>query len=453
MAPSTGGPESGGAAARRPRLSLAGRLTALFLALLGLMAALAAAASLLPLSAWAIALALLAVGLPLGAWAIGRALAPLQKVLRGLGDGIASFRDHDFSVRLAYRRGDESGELVRLFNELGEILHEERKTVLQRELLLQTALDRSPASILLVGPLGHVAYANREARQALAAGGVLEGLSFESVLAGCPAAMREMLESRSDGLFTIPGEEQTETYHLAQRVFQLNRRPHRLILLRRLTGELGRQEAETWKNVIRVISHELNNSLAPISSLVHSASVASRDPSRGARAEEIFRTIRERLDHLQAFIEGYAHFARLPAPRKRDVDWTEFLSAFVEQPGLVIRGAIPAVAGWFDPAQMQQVVVNLLKNAAEASEDGEPIELRVESSPESGAFLQVIDRGRGMDEETMRKALLPFYSTKKTGSGLGLPLCREILEAHGGKLALQVNEHGGTTVTCWLPGR
>jgi signal transduction histidine kinase len=79
--------------------------------------------------------------------------------------------------------------------------------------------------------------------------------------------------------------------------------------------------------------------------------------------------------------------------------------------------------------------------------------LRINSDGGGGTFLQVMDRGRGMDEETMRKALLPFYSTKKTGTGLGLPLCREILEAHGGKISLQAQGDGGTVVTCWLPPR
>ena len=107
--------------------------------------------------------------------------------------------------------------------------------------------------------------------------------------------------------------------------------------------------------------------------------------------------------------------------------------------------------GYFDPAQIQQVMVNLFKNAVEASSDPPEITVRIDSTRGGGTFVQVLDRGRGMNEETLRKALLPFYSTKQTGSGLGLPLCREILEAHGGKLSLQLRPHGGLAVTCWLP--
>lgn len=436
---------------RRLRTSLAGRITALFLLLLVLAGGAAAAAQTLGLAPWTTFLATLLVLLPLGAWGIHRMVRPLRVVLQGLVDGISSFRDRDFSVRLAYRRRDELGDLVRLYNAVGEILHEERKDLLQREILLATALDRSPAAILLVNQLGRVVYSNREARRLLMGGKRPEGMRFSELAAGCPPAMRDILSTRSDGIFTVPGEEDGETYHLSQRRFQINRRQHRLILLRRLTGELGRQEAESWKKVIRVISHELNNALAPVSSLVHSAELAAADPQRADRAREIFRTIGERLDHLQSFIEGYARFARLPRPRKGDVEWPKFLASLAEYPTLELEGELPAHPGWFDAAQMQQVLVNLVKNAIEASDGVAEVKLRVASSPETGTLLQVVDRGRGMDEETMKKALLPFYSTKKTGTGLGLPLCREIVEAHDGKLSLERNPEGGTTVTCWLP--
>ncbi|MDX1642851.1 MAG: ATP-binding protein [Thermoanaerobaculia bacterium] len=423
------------------------------MAVLVVMAALAAGANRLGLDPWTTFLGVLLVAIPLGVWLIGRLVRPLDTVIRGVSDGIASFRDHDFSVRLAYRRTDELGELVELYNAVGEILHRERRSLTEQELLLRTALDRSPAAIVLINPLGRVIYANREAERLFTAGAKLGGLSFAELEAGCPVEMRQLLESGSDGLFTVveEDEEGAETYHLSQRLFTLNRRRHRLLLLRRMTGELGRQEAEIWKRVIRVISHELNNSLAPISSLVHSAKVIAAEPRHAERSEEVFETLRERLDHLREFIDGYARFARLPRPRHERVDFEEFLRGFGEYDMVRFPDRLPRRPGWFDPAQMRQVLINLFKNAVEAS-DGEPrIELRVDRGVAGELSCQVSDRGRGMDEETMHKALLPFYSTKQSGSGLGLPLCREILEAHGGRLTLESRPGGGTTVTCRLP--
>lgn len=93
-------------------------------------------------------------------------------------------------------------------------------------------------------------------------------------------------------------------------------RRHRLLLLRRLTGDLGRQEAEAWKKVLKVVSHEPNNSLAPVSSLLHSARLAALDPAKRDRLDGVFDAIRGRLDHLKQFFDGYARFARLPRPRK-----------------------------------------------------------------------------------------------------------------------------------------
>ena len=423
------------------------------MAVLVVMAALAAGANRLGLDPWTTFLGVLLVAIPLGVWLIGRLVRPLDTVIRGVSDGIASFRDHDFSVRLAYRRTDELGELVELYNAVGEILHRERRSLTEQELLLRTALDRSPAAIVLINPLGRVIYANREAERLFTAGAKLGGVSFAELEAGCPVEMRQLLGSGSDGLFTVveEDEEGAETYHLSQRLFTLNRRRHRLLLLRRMTGELGRQEAEIWKRVIRVISHELNNSLAPISSLVHSAKVIAAEPRHSERSEEVFETLRERLDHLREFIDGYARFARLPRPRHERVDFEEFLRGFGEYDMVRFPDRLPRRPGWFDPAQMRQVLINLFKNAVEAS-DGEPrIELRIDRGVEGELYFQVSDRGRGMDEETMHKALLPFYSTKQSGSGLGLPLCREILEAHGGRLTLESRPGGGTTVTCRLP--
>jgi signal transduction histidine kinase len=106
-----------------------------------------------------------------------------------------------------------------------------------------------------------------------------------------------------------------------------------------------------------------------------------------------------------------------------------------------------------DPAQIQQVLVNLLRNAREAGSPPEEIALAVEelAGGEAGLVVRVLDRGEGMDEERMSKALLPFYSSKKGGTGLGLALAREILEAHGGGLELAQRNGGGLAVTCRLP--
>ena len=117
------------------------------------------------------------------------------------------------------------------------------------------------------------------------------------------------------------------------------------------------------------------------------------------QADEVFGTIRDRLDHLNDFIDGYARFARLPQPRKRRVDWGEFVGSLAELPELEVVGRLPATPGWFDPAQMQQVVVNLVKNAVEASNGAVDVKLRIDAAAGTGAVLQVVADQRGAEED------------------------------------------------------
>ena len=405
----------------------------------------------LEVPAWLIHVLALALVLPVTIWTVGRFVRPLTITLAALSDGIRSFRDRDFSVRIANTRTDELGELVGLYNRVGELLQEERGQLRQRELLLQTALDQSPIAIVLVNPLDRIIYANHEARRLFLGGGRLAGLRFGDVVEHCPEEMRVMLAARADGIFSVETEDEPETYHVAQRRFFLNRQPYTLGLVRRMTAELSRQEAEIWKKVIRIISHELNNSMAPVSSLAHSGLLIAREGDRLERLEPIYASIRERVDYLTRFLEGYARFAKLPRPKRQEVTWPEFLDAPRKLYAFETEGDLPAAPGYFDPSQLQQVLINLLKNAVEASDRKPEISVRVDAMPAGGVRVQVLDRGRGMNDEVMRKALLPFYSTKQSGTGVGLPLCREIVEAHGGSMRIQSRDGGGTTVSFWLP--
>ena len=425
------------------RSSLAGRLTAAVVLILVLEATIVAGMVRITDDIWLGFLLALLIGVPLGAWLASRVLRPLDRTLDGLHFGIASFNDHDFSVRLASDRGDELGDLARLYNEVGESLRSERLTVKSKELLLESALDNSPVAIVLVNPLDRVIFSNIEARRLLTGGPRIEGRRYTTdISTNCPPQMREILARDGDGVFSVRDDDGVETYHVTRREFLLNRRKHLLILLYRLTAELGRQEAAIWKKVIRVISHELNNSLAPVSSLVHSAELISHRPEHADRADEVFATIHERLGHLTRFIDGYAQFARLPAPRREETTWAALVEDLDEFPGLEIAGPLPSRTVSLDRAHVRQLLVNLVKNAVEASGEDQTVELRVDETTDGGNYLQILDRGCGMDEETMKRALLPFYSTKKTGTGLGLALCREIVEGHGGLALLALFEAG-----------
>jgi signal transduction histidine kinase len=202
--------------------------------------------------------------------------------------------------------------------------------------------------------------------------------------------------------------------------------------------------------VIRVIAHELNNSLAPISSLAHSGQILAQGPPNPEQLGRVFSTIEDRARHLAGFIEGYAQFAKLPHPRIAPVAWEVLVERLRVVVDFTLVGALPSRPAAFDTAQIEQALINLLKNARESGSAAGAIELAVQTAPQ-GFAIEVRDRGPGFTQAALENALVPFYSTKETGTGLGLTLCREIVEAHGGRLRLANRDGGGAIVTLFLP--
>ncbi|HEU4583834.1 MAG TPA: ATP-binding protein [Polyangiaceae bacterium] len=391
----------------------------------------------------------LAASLPIGLWLLQRLLAPVLALFRALAGTVSSYRDGDFSFSLLWPRADELGELVAAHNALGDTLRRQRLALVQRELLLDTMLQNTPVALLLFDPSARVVYANLAARKLLHGGQRMEGLRWDDLFVHAPEPLREAIARGGDGLFAVEREDEDEVYYLARSVFRLNGRAHELFALRRLTAELRRQEVRTWKKVIRVISHELNNSLGPIASLAQSGSdlldLGEHDP-----LQRVFDAIAERSRHLEKFIQGYARFAKLPAPQPESVAWLDFLERLRAQLPFAIEGSLPDARARFDAGQIEQALLNLLRNAHESGSAPADVQLRVRRS--AGALsIDICDRGPGMSETVLSQALLPFYSTKRGGTGLGLALAREIAEAHGGRVALANREGGGLSVSLILP--
>ena len=374
---------------------------------------------------------------------------PLAKKFTALEAGLLNFKDNEFSNSLNIDGDDELSQLCRLYNQVAEKLRAEKQHIYQRELLLDKVIESSPILMLLVDDDDFFVYSNSATRHFLNHGKSLVGEKFSVLLAQWPESLQAAIAEHNDGLFTIEHDGSADTWHLSRGDFLLNNKKHRLFLLKQMTRELNRQEVAVWKKVIRVISHELNNSLAPISSVTHSGKVIASQLAH-EKLVLIFDTIRERVEHLNHFILGYARFAKLPNPRMEAISLVPFVEKLQTQFNFTLENTVPEQVVQIDVSQIEQVFINLLKNAFESGSAEQQVTMAFRLT--SNYFkISIQDRGTGMSEQVLKNALIPFYSTKQSGTGLGLALCREIIEAHHGKMALHNRTQGGLTVTIELP--
>lgn len=377
---------------------------------------------------------------------------PLSSRMRALSTAVSGLAEGDFGISVTPGGGDELEQLIASFNAVGDVLRQERQNLHQRELLLDTVIQATPVAMVLIDARNRVIYANMAARQQLNEGRRLEGVAWDEVISRQHPDASSALAHAHDGLFSVEDDRgERQVFMLSQKDFRLNNRSHRLVLMQQMTRELNRQEVATWKKVIRVISHELNNSVAPISSMVHSSrKLAERGDLQ--KLDRALSSIAERTRHLAGFIDRYARFARLPEPNVESVEWDDYFRGLTEGGNYQVACPLPERAGVFDRTQLEQVIINLLKNAVEAGSEPRDVTLSCRDAG-NGFWVEVADRGQGMSPATLSQALVPFYSTKREGSGIGLSLCREIIEAHEGHLSIRNRRKGGVRVRLFLPNR
>jgi signal transduction histidine kinase len=337
-----------------------------------------------------------------------------------------------------------------------------------RQRLFEEVMEAAPVALLLYSDSGRIAYANPAARELFFEGQDCEGQNFLKLLAAAPRPLGTALLAGEDGLARLEVDGVTQTYHVSRRACGCHGslyshdpecgaedggEPYWLLIVRQLTSEMSRSEVDVLKRVIRVISHELNNSLAPIRSLVGSARLIGKKPEHHDKLERVLDTIEERAGHLGAFVDGYARLARVPEPRPASVPLAPIFARLGElYPEAQIAKA-PGKPAYFDATQVEQVLINLFKNAVEAGGAAADVTLRAEIDDAGATSIEVKDRGPGLRPEAADSVFLPFYSTKPSGSGLGLALCREIVHAHGGHISLRNRSDGsGCIATLWLPG-
>jgi two-component system, NtrC family, nitrogen regulation sensor histidine kinase NtrY len=377
-----------------------------------------------------------------------RVVRPLQTV----SNLLAAMREEDFSIRARGARPDDAlGEVLVEVNALAETLREQRLGALEATALLSRVMAEIEVAVFAFDDGGALKLVNRFGERLLG--------QPEPRLLGREAAelgLAGFLEPQAPNILeaTFPGG--AGRWEIRQSAFRLGGAPHRLLVLADVSRPLREEERQAWQRLIRVLGHELNNSLAPIQSIAGSLQTlaGAAQPPEDWRSDlrQGLAVIASRAEALSRFTTAYTQLAKLPPPRPAPVALEALTRRVV---GLETRLAVgripgPALTISADADQLEQLLINVVRNAVDAAlETGGGVALgwkRTGSSVE----IWVADDGPGLPNTS--NLFVPFFTTKPGGSGIGLVLCRQIAEAHGGTFVLENRRgHRGVVARLRLP--
>jgi PAS domain S-box-containing protein len=367
-----------------------------------------------------------------------RVIRPLQT----LSNMLAALREGDYSIRARGADRDDALGLAFLeSNLLGETLRTQRLGAMEASALLKTVMGEIDVAVFAFDDESRLRLVNRAAERLLAQPAErLLGRTADQV------GLDEQLEGSSPRTMDVTFPGGGGRWEVRRGGFRQDGRPHTLLVLADVSRTLREEELQAWQRLVRVLSHEINNSLAPIKSITGSLqSLLDRTPRPPDVDSDLRRglnVIGGRSEALVRFMSAYARLARLPAPVMASLDvstWVRRVAALETRLPVVVQGG-PPVTLRADGDQLDQLLINLVRNAVDASlETGGGV--RIAWSRHAGTLsLTVEDDGPGLASSA--NLFVPFFTTKPQGSGIGLVLSRQIAEAHGGSLVLE-NRAGG----------
>jgi len=389
-----------------------------------------------------------------GAWLIGAFLLRerIARPLQTISNLLAALREGDYSIRARGASPDDALGLALLeVNALSETLRRQRTRELEATALLRRVIEEIDAAVFAFDGDRRLRLVNRGGERLL-------GQPAERLL-GRPSdtlGLSDWLSGESPRTFdaTFPGG--AGRWEVRSGTFRQDGLPHQLLVISDLSRVLRAEERLAWQRLVRVLGHEINNSLAPIKSIAGSLRSLAGRPARPGDWEHDLRSglevIEGRSEALARFMGAYAGLARLPQPRLGPVDvaaWVRRVAALETRLNVRVTGG-PGVTVSADGDQLDQLLINLVRNAVDAAlETGGAVEVGWSTR---GGVLEVIvsDEGPGLPDPG--NLFVPFFTTKSSGSGIGLVLSRQIAEAHGGALTLASGEGGrGARASLRLP--
>jgi two-component system, NtrC family, nitrogen regulation sensor histidine kinase NtrY len=400
-------------------------------------------------------------------WLLALALQEqTTRPLQTLANVIGSLREEDYSFRARNATPDDAlGELSLEVNALADMLSDQKVRAIEATALLQRVVDEIDAPLFAFDPASHLRLVNPAGEHLLR--------QTKTRMLGRSAAdlkLRSCLTAENETLVELDLDASQARWLLRRSSFRQHGVPHTLVVLSDVSRALREEERRAWQRLIRVLGHELSNSLAPIKSIAGSlssrVSATAMDANVRADLQRGLEIIEARSASLHRFMEAYRRLAQMPAPVMRDVT----LGPLVERAaGLETRIKVfvhpgPEIVFRADPDQLEQMFINLVRNAADAvletSATSNPskvpppfavenVQVRWDAHP-SEVILTIDDNGPGLSNPA--NVFTPFYTTKPTGSGVGLVVSRQIAEAHGGRIEIS-NRQGtrGCSVKVVLP--
>ena len=396
----------------------------------------------------------LAVPLIIGLVCVLQVVA-LIKTVEGHVDTLEEFfaavNYEDFTRRFV--ENDVDAELKQAFN---RVIRRFRDARAERDVqagYLETVVRHVPVPFIAARSDGSLSLVNNPARRLTGIPGISHIGQLADVDPQLPTQMQQLqagsqqlLQCRLRG---VPAELRVSVSEI-----RLDGGVERLYSIENLSGELTARESAAWRNLIRVLTHEIMNTLTPVTSLAQTAATMLQQDAANPDIEEAIKTIARRSEGLTDFVLRYRELLQVPQPNLMDIgvagslnSAVTLMAANVEDVEFSVRVTPESLTLTADTALLDQVLVNVIKNAIDAVSGRESPRIELTGSLEYGrVVIRIRDNGCGIDAASLDQVFVPFFTTKRLGSGIGLSLCRQIMTAHGGEIALE-SGNGGTTVT------